>query len=60
MRELLKLKFCKNEANSPIHLAFRFPDGKKLHPYFDLKNTTMVCSVFVFVLSFDGSFLGAL
>jgi hypothetical protein len=43
IRNMLKLKFSGNQAKeSSIHLAFRFPDGKKLNYIFDGHDTTMV------------------
>ena len=44
IRDLLKLKVSRNEAkDSTVHLAFRFPDGRKLNYFFEGQDTTMVC-----------------
>lgn len=40
---MLQMKFSKTTpTENPVHLAFRFPDGKKLEYVFDEKDPTMV------------------
>ena len=43
LRSLLQMKFSKNAPeDEAVHLAFRFPDGKKLEYVFEEKDPTMV------------------